>query len=114
MTAWIITKDLIATEEDRQANPNGGSYYYAENLTGPRNASDADIARLKAGEGVPFRLLDDDGEVYYEGRRLETSDADEGYGAETEFAALDGFGKPNAGCTIQQEKNQDGKWEAIN
>ena len=114
MTAWIITKDKLASEEDKQAHPEGKCNAYAKNLTGPRTASDKDVARLMAGEGIPFRLLDDDGEIYYYGRRLETSDADEGYYAENELAPLDNFGLPNAGCAIQEEKNKDGKWEAIN
>lgn len=100
MTAFLITKDKIDSD--------------AKGTTGPRTASAADVARLKAGEGVPFRLLDDDREVYYYGRRLETSDADASYGAESDLAPLDCFGAPNAGCTIQEEKDQDGKWEAIN
>jgi hypothetical protein len=114
MTAWIITKDLIADEEDRVAYPEGGRNLHAVNLIGPRSATERDEARLKAGEGIPFRLLDDDGEVYYYGRRLEQSDADEGYMGENELAPLDNFGRPNAGCAIQEEKNKDGKWEAIN
>lgn len=114
MTAWIITKDLIAEEEDRKAYPEGGRNAYAVNLIGPRNASSRDIARLKAGEGIRFRLLDDDREVYYEGRRLEESDASVGYRGEDELAPLDNFGTPNAGCVIQQELNKEGKWEAIN
>lgn len=114
MTAWIIDKDHIADEEDRKAYPAGGRNLHAVNLIGPRTASALDEARLKNGEGIRFRLLDDDGEVYYEGRRLETSDADKGYRGENELAPLDNFGTPNAGCAIQQELNKDGKWEAIN
>lgn len=114
MTAWIITEDKIAGEEERAAYPDGKSNFHAVGMTGPRNASDADEARLEAGEGIPFRLLDDDREVYYYGRRLESSDADEEYPGEPELAPLNDFGAPNAGCTIQEEKNADGKWEAIN
>lgn len=100
MTAFIITKDKIESD--------------AVGTVGPRSASEADVARLKAGEGIPFRLLDDDREIYYYGRRLETSDADADYPAESELAPLDCFGTPNAGAVIQEEKNADGKWEAIN
>lgn len=114
MTAWIITQDLIADEEDRKAYPEGGSNFHAVGMTGPREASEQDIARLKAGEGIEFRLLDDDREVYYYGRRLEKSDADAYYDYYTELAPLDNFGMPNAGCVIQEEKNKEGKWEAIN
>ena len=114
MTAFIITKDNIADPEDRAKYPDGRRNAHAVNLTGPREASDRDVERLKAGEGIAFRLLDDDGEVYYEGRRLEESDADQYYDYYTELAPLDCFGAPNAGCTTQQEKNQEGKWESIN
>lgn len=114
MTAFIITKDKIAWDGEPE-----GTNLNAKGLIGPRSASDADEARLRAGEGIKFRLLDDDGEVYYYGRRLETSDCTEAYedgyyGGQSELAPLDCFGGPNAGCTIQEEKNEDGKWEAIN
>ena len=50
----------------------------------------------------PFRLLDDDGEVYYYGRSSNSSS----------FSALDNFGMPNDGCTdIQYLEN--GKWESL-
>ncbi|QIG58525.1 hypothetical protein PQE18_gp47 [Arthrobacter phage DrSierra] len=114
MTAFIITKDNVADAEDRAAHPEGKSNRYAKGLIGPRSASDRDEARLLAGEGVAFRLKDDDGNVYYYGRRLEESDADEHYDGEPELAPLDCFGTPNAGAVIQEEKNGDGKWEAIN
>lgn len=100
MTAFIITRDLI----------DDG---LAVGVVGPGNASDRDEARLKAGEGIEFRLLDDDREVYYYGRRLEESDADEDYFSENEFAPLECWGLPNAGCTIQQEKDGEGQWRAI-
>jgi hypothetical protein len=114
MTAFIITKDNVASDEDRKEHPAGKSNLHAVGVIGPRNASDRDEARLQAGEGVPFRLLDDDRNVYYYGRRLEESDADEDYDGEPELAPLDCFGRPNAGAVIQEEKNKDGKWEAIN
>jgi hypothetical protein len=100
MTAFIITRDLI---DDGMA----------VGVVGPGNASDKDEARLKAGEGIEFRLLDDDGEVYYYGRRLEESDAGKDYEVESEFAPLECWGLPNAGCTIQEEKNKEDKWEAL-
>lgn len=113
MTAFIITRDKIASEEDKAAHPEGKSNHYAVGVVGPSWASERDESRLESGEGIPFRLLDDDREVYYYGRRLETSDADASYPGESELAPLDCFGGPNAGCTIQEEKT-NGKWEAIN
>jgi hypothetical protein len=109
MTAFIITKDHIA-DPDQPAGTN----LNAAGVVGPSAASDADVARLKAGEGIPFRLLDDDGNVYYEGRRLEESDADPFYDGEPELAPLDCFGTPNAGAVSQQERNAAGRRESIN
>jgi hypothetical protein len=100
MTAFMITIDLIDTG--------------AANISGPSGITDKDKARLEAGEGIEFKLADDDGEVYYIGRRLEESSADHWYQAETELAPLDCFGGPSAGCTMQLERNAEGKWEAIN
>jgi hypothetical protein len=114
MTAWIITEDKVADEEDKAAHPNGACNAYAKNLIGPIGASYKDEARLRAGEGIEFRLLDDDREVYYIGRRLEESDADQFYGGESELAPLTDFGTPNAGAVIQEEKNKEGKWQPIN
>jgi hypothetical protein len=114
MTAWIITKDKIA-DTDSTEGTNGN----AKGLWGPHTASENDVKRLKAGEGTRFRMLDDDGEIYYYGRRLEESDADKGYYAEPEFAPLDNFGTPNAGCTELQydygKKDSKGKviWESL-
>jgi hypothetical protein len=103
MTAFIITRDYVDSGEDS-----------AVGTVGPRTASKRDMERLLAGEGTKFRLLDDDRNVQYHGRRLEESDADEDYDAENELAPLDCWGSPNAGATIQEEKNKDGKWESIN
>lgn len=110
MTAWIITKDKIETD--------------SVGVTGPSIATDADIARLKAGEGKRFRMLDDDGEIYYYGRQLEQSectlDYESGFfGQDSEFAPLDNYGAPNAGCTELQfdngKKDEKGKviWETL-
>jgi hypothetical protein len=110
MTAWIITKDKIESD--------------SVGVTGPRIATDADVKRLKAGEGKRFRMLDDDGEIYYYGRQLEYSECTEEYeqgmfGSESDFAPLDNYGGPNAGCTeIQFDngvKDSKGKvvWETL-
>lgn len=61
----------------------------------------------KADAPLPFkfRMLDDDGEVYYLGQ---SNDAD----SEAAFAPLDDYGMPNAGCTeIQYLRN--GRWETL-
>lgn len=110
MTAFIITKDKVAPSL-KDILPDIEDDV---GTIGPSGASVSDMARLRAGEGIAFRLLDDDGEVYYHGRRLEHSSCDRFYGGEHELAPLDCFGTPNAGAVIQEERNKDGKWEAIN
>lgn len=105
--AWIITKDLIKDE-----TADEGTNLNAKGLIGPRSTSEADITRLQKGEGTPFRLLDDDSILYYEGRWLETADCAD-YEA-MELQPLDDFGTPNAGATQMQYRNKEGKWETIN
>jgi len=70
---FIIDNDIISDGED-----NG--------YTGPRGTSPAE--KLKDLDHY-FRMYDDDGELYYEGR----SDDD------SSFEPLDYYGEPNAGCT---------------
>jgi hypothetical protein len=119
MTAWIITKDKIADAESEE-----GTNLNAKGLTGPSTASERDVERLKAGEGKRFRMLDDDGEIYYYGRWLEEDDCTEEYesgmwGQDSEFSPLDNFGAPNAGCTELQydngKRDDKGKvvWESL-
>lgn len=111
MTAWIITKDKIADESEPE-----GTNLNAKGLIGPGIASDRDKARLLAGEGRRFRMLDDDGEVYYYGRNLEDDDCTEAYeegmwGGDGDTAPFDDFGRPNAGCAQLEyaEKDENGK-----
>jgi hypothetical protein len=114
MTAWIITKDKIAEPDAREASNSN-----AKGLTGPRTATENDLKRLAAGEGTRFRMLDDDGEIYYYGRWLEEDECTEDYYAEPEFSPLDNFGAPNAGCTEIQydhgKRDAKGKvmWESL-
>ena len=89
---WIITKDKVSEGAD-------------EGVAGPRGLEDKVFLRLKAGEGLKWRMRDDDGEVYYEGRYI-------GDTSEDLFAPLDDFGMPNAGCT-DIEYFENGKWEYI-
>lgn len=105
MAAFIITRDYISEGSAK-----------ATGTIGPAMATDRDEARLRNGEGVKFRMLDDDGNVYYHGRRLEDAECEEQYAdllGEPEFSPLDCFGRPNAGCTDIQEKDENGKWQSI-
>lgn len=88
MAVWVITKDVIGDGED-------------DGTAGPQGADDATIEKLKKGDGFPFRMFDDDGELYYEG-----------YCALEDFAPLDDFGMPNAGCTEIKYRNEKG-WSTL-
>lgn len=112
---WMIDKDHYG-EGPEGTNQN------AVGIMGPRDMTDAIVTRLKAGEGQSFRMGDDDNDLYYEGRFF-----DEDYDTqdlrhlplsrvdvtEAAFAPLDDFGRPNAGCTSIQYKNESGEWETI-
>jgi hypothetical protein len=107
---WIIDKDHIADPQEEE-----GTYLNAVGLIGPRDISDDDEAALKAGAGVKFRLYDDDGELYYEGRSIDPGPE---YSApahrpiEWEFEPLDDFGRPNAGA-VDVRHLVDGVWTSI-
>lgn len=95
---WIIDKDLHNGTDRGTACMSG--------LTGPSNIDPELERQLKAGDGKKFRLLDDDGEIYYEGRYLGPDD-------ESQFGPLDDFGLPDSGCTEIQYRTQDGWWETL-
>lgn len=102
---WIITRDFLAENDDESE----------VGVIGPHDASDNQINKLKAGLGKRFRMYDDDGELYYEGRivfkygldgEVEHRKVDGFKGLvccagvpEEGFGPLDDFGRPNAGCT---------------
>jgi hypothetical protein len=59
MYGWIIDEDHLEEEDGRKG------------VMGPRAIPEAIEAKLKAGEGLLWRCLDDDGIVYYSGRFLD-------------------------------------------
>jgi len=92
--AWIIDRDYLP-----DLTAPAGTLANAKGLAGPRSYQ---------GDGSelcePFRLLDDDGEVYYRGRSSDSSS----------FGPLDDFGAPNAGCTeIQYWHKERRRWETL-
>lgn len=97
--AWIIDKDHIA-DPDAKPHTNGN----AVSIIGPRSYK-GDGTELKNR----FRMLDDDGELYYEGR-CDTADDDNALGP------LDDFGTPNAGATTIQywTAGKGGGWKNLN
>ena len=52
---------------------------------------------------VNFRLYDDDGILYYEGRMCPNCD----------FEPLDDYGTPNAGCTRIDVQSNNGQWQTL-
>ncbi len=84
---WVINKDYEPTE-GAVPGTNG-------NAVGMKSRGCPDWM-LTRPDLLPFRMLDDDGRVYYEGVMVPFDEHDDNsYG----FEPLDDFGGPNAGCT---------------
>jgi hypothetical protein len=108
--AWIIDIDLMADV----AGPVGTNAN-APGVSGPADAPDEFLAELAGGRGRRFRILDDDGELYYEGRWIGCNWAcyDGANLDDAAFGPLWDFGAPNAGATsIWYRANGDntGEW----
>lgn len=84
---WVVTRDHL-DEKDIE-------------VIGPRNIKPENVELLKSGKGIPFKMFDDDGELYYTGRMTSVS-----------FDPLDHYGAPNAGCT-RLDYCENGKWETL-
>ena len=86
---WIITKDHI---EDGAAVGIGSPYWKDTDVPADRSAwnrGEIPPEVLKEYElNVRFKMYDDDGNLYYEGR-MQIED----------FHPMDDFGMPNSGCT---------------
>ena len=98
MNAWTITRDYFADPDAKR-----GTNSNAVGMTGPHGIPTAlnDKKIAEHPDAKPFRMLDDDGNLYYEGFLIGE-----------EFAPLDDFGEPNAGCTrIQVLEN--GAWVEV-
>lgn len=88
-TEWVITRSYPAAGD-------GG----AVGVVGPRGAALTERQIAGHPDAKRFRLFDDDGTLYYEGFLV----------GDDEFAPLDDFGEPNAGCTGEQVL-EDGEWK---
>lgn len=94
---WIIKQDTLAEEG---AKPGAN-----ENAVGIKSVDFNDQADVS--DWTQFRLLDDDGEVYYVGV------IDTVYCSEAKaFSPLDDFGTPNAGCT-EMQYFENGEWKTL-
>lgn len=93
---WIIDKDHTVDEADK--NAKAPSNANAVGMMGPSTYK---------GDGSDcihrFRMYDDDGELYYEGRSNEPEC----------FEPLWNFGTPNAGATEIKYLQPDGRWVGI-
>ena len=97
MTCWTITKDYLA---DPDARP--GTNSNAVGIVGPCAARLTAQQIIEHPDAKRFRMLDDDGEIYYEGFLV----------GGDEFAPLDDFGEPIAGCPCTQIF-EDGQWKYL-
>ena len=102
--AWVIDVDHLAEDGEEPGTLAGN----AATITGPSDAPEKLLARLKDGDGIQFRLYDDDEILYYSGRFVpaDLSDGEEGFGP------LDDFGKPNAGAVTIEYKH-GAVWSAL-
>lgn len=87
---WIITKDKVD-----------------DGMSKGRKSRDFDEAKWKEAKKTKFRLLDDDGGIYFYGE-YDGVDEDE----DKAFAPLDEWGKA-FGCTDLQYRSEDGKWKTL-
>jgi hypothetical protein len=96
--AWVITRDHLAELGDYSVPKRVG-------VSGPRDATDAQLAL--AAKGRAWRVLDDDGEIYYSGRIWAAEP-----GSDDDFGPLDDFGAPDAGATEIQYRSGN-RWETL-
>lgn len=92
---WLITEDW--TNGDRRT----------VNIVGPAGAALTMSEILRNSQARAFRMLDDDGNLYYKGYYVGPEDGNL-------FAPLDDYGAPNAGCTsIEYFDIYTGEWSLI-
>lgn len=107
--AWTI--DSYPVTDGFQAEPDGTV------LQGPRDASDELLERLAKGEGRKFRLLDDDGILYFEGRILIPGEPDpDAPAGDMHFAPLWDLGEGYGCVDIQyRERTERGgtAWQSL-
>lgn len=112
---WIIAKDHINKGAQEVSRVGVGSWKKATRESwspGSTKRSDFTLEQRAAfAQSLPyeFQLYDDDGELYYEGKCGDITDAPE----HLAFAPLD-YGMADAGCTtLKYRKAGVGKWEVL-
>lgn len=104
---WIITKDLINTEEGDTQKVNVGRKDYATLIL----EKDSQPIYLDYIDALPyeFQLLDDDGELYYEGKCGDLAEASESKA----FEPLD-WAMSDVGATAMiYRKRGSANWEML-
>jgi hypothetical protein len=101
---WIIDRETVSNENDESTAPEHRTKSRA-GWVGPRDIGPEVEQRLRNGEGEQFRMYDDDGELYYEGRYIGPND-------ETAFGPLTDLGTPDAGA-VRIDYNEGGKWVTL-
>jgi hypothetical protein len=108
--AWVITDSFIDdVPDDVEYGTNEART--GVDVTGPHDATDEQVVTAR-NEGVPFKMYDDDGIKYFEGRFW----AADGAGADSEYAfgPLDDYGMPDSGCTeIRYPTGPNGRYETL-
>lgn len=102
--AWHIDKDYIEDGTGEQLAPGKGQDI---DVWGPRDASEAQIERLRKGQGHAFRMYDDDGGLNLSGRIVyDDPNVVDG------FEPLDDYGEGGYGCT-EIRFHQGGRWVTL-
>lgn len=99
---WIIDTDHLSIEYQDSIDDTG--------TAGPSNITDEITNGLNKGAGIPFKIYDDDGELYYSGRIIVPKGEEDG---EMMFRPLSDFGEPNAGATEIRYEDDKGEWKAL-
>ena len=115
MKGWVIDRDYLydpythdhsdvgTGQRDEEQVRVEGEQVFARQITVERGLKASEIENP-----VRFRIRDDDGEVYYGGAiSREWLDDDELVGAPLNFATA------NAGATVFEVRDGNGKWEAV-
>lgn len=102
---WIIDRETVSTENDANISPQNRTPSRA-GWVGPRNIAPEIEQELRNGKGQQFRMYDDDGILYYEGRYIGPDD-------ETAFGPLSDLGTPDAGAVRIDYKGKAGRWETL-
>ncbi len=97
---WIIDRETVSNEKDETVAPAHRTKSRA-GWVGPRDITPETEQQLRNGAGQQFRMYDDDGNLYYEGRYLGPND-------ETAFGPLTDLGTPDAGA-VRIDYNEQGK-----